>query len=242
MSLLTFSHTGLLSAYTRSFYVCVCVLLFLGTSSCMTSLWKCAPPDTRTPRSKAWIMSLCSAQIKNCQSTPEIHNKTCYHHLYSFLKLLFRCLPKSFLLPLWLHLLVGIPALNARPLGEAKMVQAIVYGRAIVQNEQTRRGELHNSRNTHITVYNRLHKWPSPKSDLIPTEYISLTCNSASFYNIPKFSPKSSPVSTRNGTVRRISNEWRMISFLCPSSLEWKNPKSSFFFFYYTPCLHQLSQ
>lgn len=154
----TFSHTGLLSS--DSLFLCVCV--FLGASSCMTSLWKCVPPDTRTPRSKAWIMCLSLAQIK----TVKVHRKstirlvitTSIHFETSSLCTAF---PESFLLPVWLHLLGGIPTLNAYPLGEAKMVQASYNSgwQRDCANEQTRRGELLNS-HTHAHTHNSLHPPP----------------------------------------------------------------------------------
>ena len=68
MFLLSFSHTGRSSPDSLLLCVrvsvCVSVCVFLWASSCMTSLWKCVPPDIRTPRSNAWIMCLSSTQIK----------------------------------------------------------------------------------------------------------------------------------------------------------------------------------
>lgn len=100
-------------------HVCMCV--FLGASSCMTSQWKCVPPDTRTPWSNAWIICLSLAQIKTC------------YHLSPFILKLFSLQPflsaaslsLFFFLPLWLHLLGGIPTLNVHPLGKQRWCKLV---------------------------------------------------------------------------------------------------------------------
>lgn len=74
MFLFTFGHTD-------SLFLCVRACVLLGASSCMTSLRKCVPPDTRTPRSKAWIMCLSSAQIKTVREHHKSYNEACYLHL-----------------------------------------------------------------------------------------------------------------------------------------------------------------
>lgn len=153
MFLFTFSHSGLLNS--ESLFLCVCACVFVGASSCMTSLRKCVPPDTRTPRSKAWIMCLSLAQLKTVKehqkSTKGLVISTSFHFETS-LPAACPSLFCSLYLSLRLHLLGGIPTLNVCPLGEARMVQASYNGawQGDCANQQTMRGTLHNSdTNTH---------------------------------------------------------------------------------------------
>lgn len=164
MFLFTFSHSGLLNS--ESLFLCVCACVFVGASSCMTSLRKCVPPDTRTPRSKAWIMCLSLAQLKTVKehqkSTKGLVISTSFHFETS-LPAASPSLFCSLYLSLRLHLLGGIPTLNACPLGEARMVQASYNSawQGDCANQQTMRGTLHNSdTNTHTHTHNCLHKWP----------------------------------------------------------------------------------